>query len=316
MTDTSSTKPPARRRQPDLHELDLTWKAIIRAGQWMKTHWERLVAALQDAEPAAAPTVPPARPSQLVERRTASGPLTVPARDYVFHFIVRATFTWSSDRLGADQLSWHAQTWTQQASQRVRRAAAKLSRTLPATQAGKLEVALQHELARQGRWTYGRADAMVTCEPEISVELDEQVRELLRPYGEQFIKVEREYDVHRRRAESAERICRQWITVMELFVDSPAAETFGQDVKDDLISAVQQVKRDAEAAAEWSRKLRTAGPVNADLLHPHLWFDNVAAPDQGRANGTPEPEADKPAYETSSPSGVTASKAESPSDSS
>ncbi|NYF59769.1 hypothetical protein [Micromonospora purpureochromogenes] len=296
MTSTSSTKPPAQWRQRGLRGLKLTWKATVRTGQWVKTRWEQLVAALQDAEPAAAPTVPPARPGQLVEQRTASGPLTVPARDYVFHFVVRATFTWSSNRLGADRLSWYAQAWTTQASQRARRAAAKLSRTLPATQAGKLEVALQNELARQGRWTFGRADAVVTCEPEISVELDGQVRELLRPYGEQIIKVEREYDVHRRRAESAERICRQWITVMELFVDSPAAETFGQDVKDDLISAVQQVKRDAEAAAEWSRRLRTAGSVNADLLHPHIWFDHPASParDEGRANGQPEPAVDTP----------------------
>ncbi|MGK5444189.1 hypothetical protein ACSNN7_20555 [Micromonospora sp. URMC 105] len=155
---------------------------------------------------------------------------------------------------------------------------------------------LQDEIARQGRWTAGRAGAVVTCVPEISVELDEQVLELLRPHGEEMIKIEREYDVHRRRAEAAERICRQWITVMELFVDSPAAETCGQEVKDDLISAVQQVKRDAEAAAEWTRRMRTTGPVNADLLHPHTWFDHPAAParDGGPANGRPEAAVDTP----------------------
>ncbi|MFI5486065.1 hypothetical protein [Micromonospora echinaurantiaca] len=212
----------------------------------------------------------------------------MPARDDVYPFVVRATFTWSSNRMSTDVLGWYAQTWTPRASQRVRRAAVKVSRSLPATQAEKLEVALQDELTRQGGWTFGRADVMVTCVPEVSVELDEQVRELVRPYTEQVIKAEREYDVHRRRAESAERICRQWITVLELFVDSPAAETFGQDVKDDLISAAQQVKRDAEAAAEWSRKLRTAGPVNADLLHPHICFGHPASPDHGRVNGKPE----------------------------
>ncbi|MEU4714466.1 hypothetical protein AB0F73_12545 [Micromonospora purpureochromogenes] len=296
MTDTPRTEPPARRRHQGRRGLDVSWQATARAGQWMKTRWEELVAALQDAEPASAPTVPPAGPGQLVERRTASAPLTVPAQDDVFHFVVRATLTWSSRQVSADVLSRCAQAWTPQASQRVRRAAAKLSRTLPATQAGKLEAALQDELARQGRWTCGPADARATCRPEISVELDEQVRELLRPYGEQFIKVEREYEVHRRRAESAERICRQWITVMELFVESPAAETFGQDVKEDLISAVQQVKRDAEAAAEWSRRLRTAGPVDPDLLHPHAWFDQSASPteDETRANGQPDPVGDKP----------------------
>ncbi|MCZ7429016.1 hypothetical protein O7607_25015 [Micromonospora sp. WMMA1949] len=150
-------------------------------------------------------TEEPPTPVTTVDRRTPE-PLTVPAQGQVYVFLVRATYTWSSDSARPELFGWYVDYFQQQAAQRLHRLAVRCAAEVPPHRPRDLHAALTAALAEDDPppWTYARGEVTFACEPDVTVHLDERVRKLLQPYWEQRIALECERDLARRRAEYAE----------------------------------------------------------------------------------------------------------------
>ncbi|MEU1686895.1 hypothetical protein [Micromonospora sp. NPDC005707] len=144
-------------------------------------------------------------PVTLVDRRPAPT-LLVPAQGQVYHFVVRTTFTWTSDHARPELFGWYVDQFQPQAMQRLRRIAVRCAAEIPPDQPRAFALALDDAMTGDDAlpWAYGRGGVRFTCEPDVSVHLDEPVRELLRPYWDKRIALEWKRDLERRRAEYAE----------------------------------------------------------------------------------------------------------------
>ncbi|MET8836471.1 hypothetical protein ABZV78_21455 [Micromonospora sp. NPDC004540] len=144
-------------------------------------------------------------PMTLVDRRVAPT-LLVPAQGQVYHFVVRATFTWSSDEARPELFGWYVEQFQPQAMQRFQRIAVRCAAEIPPDRPRAFALALDDAMTGDDAlpWSYERGGVMFTCEPDVSVYLDEPVRKLLQPYWDQRIALEWQRDLDRRRAEYTE----------------------------------------------------------------------------------------------------------------
>ncbi|MGN9776949.1 hypothetical protein ACTMS0_14475 [Micromonospora sp. H33] len=247
-----------------------TWAWLVAGAQrlrpWLvlgsRRLWAWLVGIARRVNAAAREGPPPPPPEDPVERRELAGPITVPARGYVFAFTVRAAFTWSAQGLRPDQLAWYAHYFMPQATQRLTRIAADLARTVPPQRAVELEERLQRVLGRQEPWSFERGGRTVTCRPEAWVRLDERVRRALQPYWERLITLDCEYEEQTRRAQYAERINRQWAAILADLAGADVPE----ELRERLARAWEHTMAEQRAAAQWT----------GDLLRQrrrHLFFD-------------------------------------------
>ncbi|MEU8428213.1 hypothetical protein [Micromonospora sp. NPDC048169] len=150
-------------------------------------------------------TEEPVTPVTTVDRRVPE-PLAVPAQGEVYVFLVRATYTWSSDSARPELFGWYVDYFQRQATQRLHRLAVRYAVDVPPHRPRDLHAALTAALADDDPppWTYAHGEVTFTCEPDVTVHLDERVRRLLQPYWEQRIALECERDLARRRAGYAE----------------------------------------------------------------------------------------------------------------
>ncbi|MGC4892469.1 hypothetical protein [Micromonospora sp. DT31] len=150
-------------------------------------------------------TEEPALAMTTVDRRFPE-PLEVSAQGQVYGFTLRTTFTWSSDTARPELFGWYVDYFQPQAIQRLRRLAARCATEVPPHRPHELHTALTAALTEEDPppWVYARGEVTFTCEPDVTVRLDERVRKLLQPYWEQRIALECERDLARRRAEYAE----------------------------------------------------------------------------------------------------------------
>ncbi|MCW3840997.1 hypothetical protein ONA70_12895 [Micromonospora yasonensis] len=141
----------------------------------------------------------------IVDRRVPPA-LLVPAQGQVYGFVVRATFTWSSDAVRPELFGWYVDYFQPLATQRLRRIAARCARETPPHRPREVENALYEALTGDDAppWRYERGEVAFTCELDVSVHLDERVRRLLQPYWDRRIALECERDLDRRRAEYEE----------------------------------------------------------------------------------------------------------------
>ncbi|WP_262285612.1 hypothetical protein [Micromonospora sp. MA102] len=141
----------------------------------------------------------------LVDRRAAPT-LRVPAQGQVYHFVVQTTFTWTTNTARPELFGWYVDQFQPQAMQRLRRLAVRCAADVPPDRPRAFALALDDAMAGDDAvpWSYERGEVTFTCEPDVSVHLDEPVRELLRPYWDKRIALEWKRDLERRRAEYAE----------------------------------------------------------------------------------------------------------------
>ncbi|WP_254909675.1 hypothetical protein [Micromonospora sp. NBS 11-29] len=144
-------------------------------------------------------------PVTTVDRRFPE-PLVVPAQGQVYVFLVRATFTWSSDTVRPELFGWYVDYFQPQATQRLHRLAVRRALEVPPHRPRELHTALTAALADDDPlpWTYAHGVVTFACEPDVTVHLDERVRRLLQPYWERRIALECERDLARRQAEYAQ----------------------------------------------------------------------------------------------------------------
>ncbi|MET7805040.1 hypothetical protein [Micromonospora chersina] len=188
---------------PDRREQWLTrarevWAVIWRGAKWLWTSARPILDQMRWQEAAASPVT-------LVDRRVAPT-LLVPALGQVYHFVVRTTFTWSSDNARPELFGWYVDQFQPQAMQRLRRLAVRCAAEIPPDLPRAFALALDDAMTDDDAlpWRYGRGEVTFTCEPDVSVYLDEPVRKLLQPYWDKRIALEWKRDLERRRAEYAE----------------------------------------------------------------------------------------------------------------
>ncbi|MGW4157361.1 hypothetical protein ACWEDF_29875 [Micromonospora chersina] len=172
----------------------VTWRGAERLWRAARPLLDQL--RWQEAEPSAV---------TLVGRRAAPT-LLVPAQGQVYHFVVRSSFTWTSHNARPELFGWYVDQFQPQALQRFRRVAVRCAADIPPDHPRAFMIALEGALAGDDAlpWTYERGEVTFTCEPDVSVHLDESVRKLLQPYWEQRIALEWQRDLDRRRAEYEE----------------------------------------------------------------------------------------------------------------
>ncbi|MFG2169460.1 hypothetical protein [Micromonospora chersina] len=141
----------------------------------------------------------------LVDRRAAPT-LLVPAQGQVYHFVVRTTFTWTSHNARPELFGWYVDQFQPQALQRFRRLAVRCAADIPPDRPRVFMMALEGAMTGDDAlpWAYEHGEVTFTCEPDVSVYLDEPVRRLLQPYWDQRIALDWQRDLDRRRAEYAE----------------------------------------------------------------------------------------------------------------
>lgn len=248
-----------------------------RFGSWLLTLWHRLVAALRGPEPVPMPPPPPPPPpGRLTERRDGQAPIIVPARGYVFTFRIHAAFIWSSEGIPREVLSGSAQYFMPYAIRALTRLAAARARNVVAHRARELEVELQRAIAETGPWRYERNGVRVTCQPYVWVELDDGVKQAVKPYWEQLIKLDCEYDVDVKRAQYVDRLSRQWLAILENLVDNPVAGGAAKMTNESLAAVVRGLIAEQNATAQRLENLLGERLRNGDAYEQATSFDILA----------------------------------------
>ena len=234
----------------------------LRFSAWLGRMWRAFLALLSPPEQVmpvspAAPPPPPPPPSQLSGRRRLQTPMTVPASGYIFAFRVHATFIWSAEGLYQQELTSSIDGLMPYAIRRLKALAAQHARHHPPHHARELEVELQQALKNDGPWRFPWREVRLTCRPYVWVELDEQVKQAVRPYWEELIKLDCEHDVQMRRAEYAEKLSRHWATVLTGLMDSPVADGAAEMTEKKLAEVVQKIIAEQKAAADKLEDLMT-----------------------------------------------------------
>jgi hypothetical protein len=207
-----------------------------------------------------------ASPVTLVDRRAAPT-LFVPAQGQVYHFVVRTTFTWTSHNARPELFGWYVDQFQPQAEQRLRRIAVRCAAEIPPDRPRAFALALDDAMTGDDAlpWGYERGGVTFTCEPDVSVDLDEPVRELLRPYWDKRIALEWKRDLERRRAEYAEEERRR---------RPPKAQDDGAGPPDGMPKA----QDDGAAPPDGMPKAQDDGAAPPDGM-PKAQDDGAAPPD-------------------------------------
>jgi hypothetical protein len=253
----------------------------LRFWAWLGRVWRGFVALLSPPQPEPMPITPvspatpppPPPPGQLRGRRSLQTPMTVPASGYIFTFEVHATFIWTAEGVYQGELSSAIDSLMPYAIRRLKALAAQHARHHAPHRARELEVELQQELDENKVWRFSWRGLSLTCRPYVWVELEERVKQAVRPYWEQIIKLDCEHDVQMRRAEYAERLSKQWANILTDLMDSPVADGAAEMTEKTLAEVVQKIVAEQKAAAEKLEDLMTKKAENGDAFERSEHFD-------------------------------------------
>ncbi|MDG4827578.1 hypothetical protein O7635_37530 [Asanoa sp. WMMD1127] len=223
---------------------------------WWRLFVERLGRALRGPEPI--PTtvfIPPPPPDTVKVRRQSATPIIVAASGHVFSFNVHATFIWTGHRMHREELSEVAQRLTPFAVRKLTALSAARARQYPAHHARELEIELQDALDGSGEWPYVLDEVRVTCRPYVWVEIEDRVKEAIRPYREKLIQLDCDHDVQMRRAAYAEALSRQWRTVLTELLDDPLADGAAKLTETELANVVSEIVAERKEIAARLQKL-------------------------------------------------------------
>ncbi|MFY1599427.1 hypothetical protein [Micromonospora sp. WMMD737] len=167
--------------------------------------------------PPAGPPAPPV-PDTVTFRHDVPQPILVPARGDAFDFRLHAVYNWTAQNMPYEALRLRAERYLAWAGGIVRERAVDLARQYEPHRSHDLERALNDRLAGQ-RWP--REGSQPYFWVQVRVSPDERVRERLRPYWEQRIKLECDHELEKIRAQQADELTRRWCAVLQSLEDDP-----------------------------------------------------------------------------------------------
>lgn len=222
---------------------------------------------------------PPSPPVfEVLNQRRDAKPFTVPAQGDAFDFQVHATFAWTAHRMTKPDFQQRVDARMSWATSIVIEEAARGAREFFPHQANGLERTLNNRFAGL-TWP---GENPLRFSARVRVQPDSRVRERLRPYWEERIKLECEHELNLLRAAHADELTRRWRAVFdglekELSTPHPAqlagdrfAKVFGEYLEErrkivpDLVTLLEQaikgnelVMGPLEYTEAWDLALRT-----------------------------------------------------------
>ncbi|PZG07307.1 hypothetical protein C1I95_31215, partial [Micromonospora craterilacus] len=241
--------------------------AVVRFWRRVVQLWTRMADALQEEDSGRASVVRTSTaPRRRTERHETPAPIRVSAQDGVFIFAVDAFVTWSSDHLPWEALTSYARYFMPHVTVRLAHLAAAPAGQLPPHRTAELEATLQGLLRAEGPWRYPHDDGPVECVVRVRVRPDERVRALTMPYFEQLIRIDSEFDVRKRRAERAEQLSRQVVTILEDLAGRLAAD--GQQPDGKVAGEVESLLAEQKATLRRLEDQFRAALHDSDLFGP------------------------------------------------
>ncbi len=113
----------------------------------------------------------------------------------------------------------------------------------------------------------------------------EQVKEAVRPYWEQLIRLDCEHDVRVRRAEYTERLSRQWTDILTDLLGSPAAAGAAEMTEKELAEVVGRIVAEQRAAAEKLEDMMAEKANSTDMQERCEHFEQLRERLERRADG-------------------------------
>lgn len=274
----------------------------LRFSAWLGRAWRAFIRALSPPESLPpTPVSPPPLPPQVRGQRTLQTPLVVPASGYVFTFRVHATFHWSAEGVYQEQLSSLMDALAPYPIRRLKALAARHARNHAPHHAREMEQELQQALIEVGPWSFALRGIAATCRPYVWVELDEQVKEAVRPYWEQLIRLDCEHDVRVRRAEYTERLSRQWTEILADLLGSPAAAGAAEMTEKELAEVVGRIVAEQRAAGEKLEDMMAEKANSSDMQERSEHFEQLRERLERRADGVVQPASTTPAGDGGGP---------------
>ncbi|WBB89786.1 hypothetical protein [Verrucosispora sp. WMMC514] len=175
--------------------------------------WQTVFSPASDLTPPA-----PVTPPRITFRQDVPQPLLVPAKGDAFDFNVHVVYFWTATNMSFDELRMRAEALLPWAGGIVRERSIDLAREHEPHRAHDLERALNNLLTGQ-RWPQEAHLPQFTVRLRVSP--DERVRERLRPYWEQRIKLECDHELEKIRARQADDLTRRWAAVLQSLQDDP-----------------------------------------------------------------------------------------------
>ncbi|MFD2767722.1 hypothetical protein [Micromonospora eburnea] len=187
----------------------------------------------------------------------------MPARGDAFDFRLHAVYNWTGRNMTYDELRFRAERYLLWAGGIVREQAVDLARQHEPHRSYELEQALSARLSGQ-RWP--RQGNLPYFTVQVRVSPDERVRERLRPYWEDRIKLECDHELEKIKACQADDLTRRWCAVLLNLEDDPvtahAARLAGEQFAEVFRRYVAERR---EAVPELVQLLREAVRGHNDL---------------------------------------------------
>ncbi|SCG74139.1 hypothetical protein [Micromonospora coxensis] len=168
--------------------------------------------------PVPAAPLPPLVPPTVSFRQDAPQPILVPARGDAFDFHLHAVYVWTARHMTFEELRFRAERYLSWAGGIIRDRAVDLAREYEPHRSHDLERALNERLAGQ-RWP--RDESAPQFSAQVRVRPDDRVRERLRPYWEERIKLECDHELQKIRARQVDELTRRWCAVLQALEDDP-----------------------------------------------------------------------------------------------
>lgn len=186
-------------------------------------------------------------------REYITEPVMVPAEKDMFDFTTHTTLLWSADGIGRDRLELGIGEFSTRAVDFVERLIRQKSRGFPPEGAERFQSELNAELSdRELRFHWGRHE--IRCRPFVQVDLDEEVRNALRPTMLERLRQAQEFETKKLRIELVNTLSHQWSKLLDELKDKPhithAAELTAEDFAAVLTKLDETREHDAEELRE------------------------------------------------------------------
>ncbi|MEW2431123.1 hypothetical protein AB0877_24185 [Micromonospora sp. NPDC047644] len=213
--------------------------------------------------PVPPPPLPPVVPTTATFRQDVPGPILVPAKGDAFDFRLHVVYTWTAQNMASEELRLRAERYLGWAAGIVREQAVDLARAHEPHRSHDLERALNGHFAGQ-RWP--REGVTPHFGVLVRVSPDERVRERLRPYWEDRIRLECDHELQKIRATQADELTRRWCAVLQNLegdpVTSHAARLTGEQFAEVFRRYVEERR---ETVPDLVKLLREAVRGHGDL---------------------------------------------------
>ncbi|MFF0722973.1 hypothetical protein [Verrucosispora sp. NA02020] len=225
-----------------------------------RSWWQRIFSPM----PVAPVPVPRPAPVRVTFRQDVPRPMLVPAKGDAFDFCLYVAYLWTASNMPFEELQMRAEGLLPWARSIVRERVIDLAREYEPHRAHDLERALNNVLMHQ-RWPQEQGQ-LPQFGVRIRVSPEDRVRERLRPYWEERIRLECDHELQKIRARQADELTRRWGTVLRDLEDDPvtahAAALAGEQFADIFRRYVEERRG---SVPDLVRLLREAVKGHSDL---------------------------------------------------